>query len=225
MLSGIPGWDPANSGTLQQRGIGGRRRRPVTSISVSSQGSRSTATSWTVEIHDGETAYRGRRVLDHAAAVTGRGLGARAADSAIREITAGLRHRCGADHGRCRPSEPAATSPTTGCTRLARNFQVGRIQNYGRWSPALAPDGWHGTYLGFDRYPLPGAIRGFLPTLHPVQIHIVVPTWISASLSLCLLFQLMKSSGSGASIFKGSPLIGCTNANDSQCRACRSMSR
>ena len=36
------------------------------------------------------------------------------------------------------------------------NFRVGRIQNYGRWSPALSPDGWNGTYLGLEYFVLPG---------------------------------------------------------------------
>lgn len=34
-------------------------------------------------------------------------------------------------------------------------FRVGRIQNYGRWSPALAPDGFAGTHLGFEYFTLP----------------------------------------------------------------------
>lgn len=32
------------------------------------------------------------------------------------------------------------------------NFAAGRIQNYLRWSPDLAPKGWDGTYLGFEYY-------------------------------------------------------------------------
>lgn len=32
------------------------------------------------------------------------------------------------------------------------NFRAGRIQNYGNWSPGLAPDGWRGTYLGFEYF-------------------------------------------------------------------------
>lgn len=34
-------------------------------------------------------------------------------------------------------------------------FRVGRIQNYRRWSSALAPEGWNGTYLGLEYYTLP----------------------------------------------------------------------
>lgn len=34
-------------------------------------------------------------------------------------------------------------------------FRVGRIQNYGNWSPALAPDGFTGTHLGFEYFTLP----------------------------------------------------------------------
>lgn len=33
--------------------------------------------------------------------------------------------------------------------------RVGRIQNYGNWSPALAPDGFAGTHLGFEYFTLP----------------------------------------------------------------------
>ena len=32
------------------------------------------------------------------------------------------------------------------------NFAAGRIQNYLRWSPDLAPKDWEGTYLGFEYY-------------------------------------------------------------------------
>ena len=31
-------------------------------------------------------------------------------------------------------------------------FHAGRIQNYGLWSKGLAPDGWAGTYLGFEYF-------------------------------------------------------------------------
>jgi protoporphyrinogen oxidase len=34
-------------------------------------------------------------------------------------------------------------------------FRVGRIQNYGNWSPALAPEGFTGTHLGFEYFTLP----------------------------------------------------------------------
>lgn len=33
-----------------------------------------------------------------------------------------------------------------------KNFVAGRIQNYGLWSSALAPDSWDGTYLGFEYF-------------------------------------------------------------------------
>jgi protoporphyrinogen oxidase len=36
-----------------------------------------------------------------------------------------------------------------------RSVRVGRIQNYGRWSSALAPDNWNGTYLGLEYFTLP----------------------------------------------------------------------
>jgi protoporphyrinogen oxidase len=36
-----------------------------------------------------------------------------------------------------------------------RNFRVGRVQNYGRWSSALAPENWNGTYLGLEYFTLP----------------------------------------------------------------------
>ncbi len=35
------------------------------------------------------------------------------------------------------------------------NFYAGRIQNYRRWSPYLCPEGWDGTYLGFEYFLLP----------------------------------------------------------------------
>ena len=35
-------------------------------------------------------------------------------------------------------------------------FTAGRIQNYGRWSRDLAPQGWDGTFLGFEYFVGPG---------------------------------------------------------------------
>lgn len=34
-------------------------------------------------------------------------------------------------------------------------FRVGRIQNYGQWSPGLAPENFRGTYLGLEYFTLP----------------------------------------------------------------------
>ena len=36
-----------------------------------------------------------------------------------------------------------------------RSVRVGRIQNYSRWSSALAPAGWQGTYLGLEYFTMP----------------------------------------------------------------------
>ena len=36
-----------------------------------------------------------------------------------------------------------------------RSMRVGRIQNYGRWSSDLTPDGWQGTYLGLEYFTMP----------------------------------------------------------------------
>jgi protoporphyrinogen oxidase len=36
-----------------------------------------------------------------------------------------------------------------------RDFRVGRIQNYGRWSTGLAPQNWGGTHLGLEYFTLP----------------------------------------------------------------------
>lgn len=36
-----------------------------------------------------------------------------------------------------------------------KNFRVGRIQNYNRWSSALAPENFNGTYLGLEYFTLP----------------------------------------------------------------------
>ncbi|MGE2736448.1 NAD(P)/FAD-dependent oxidoreductase [Mycolicibacterium vaccae] len=35
-------------------------------------------------------------------------------------------------------------------------FHAGRVQNYRRWSPGLTPDGWDGTFLGFEYFIGPG---------------------------------------------------------------------
>lgn len=37
----------------------------------------------------------------------------------------------------------------------SREFRVGRVQNYCRWSEALAPKGFNGTYLGLEYFTLP----------------------------------------------------------------------
>lgn len=37
-----------------------------------------------------------------------------------------------------------------------KNFRVGRVQNYGLWSSALAPEGFRGTHLGLEYFTLPG---------------------------------------------------------------------
>lgn len=34
-------------------------------------------------------------------------------------------------------------------------FRVGRVQNYGRWSPALAPEGFSGTHIGLEYFTIP----------------------------------------------------------------------
>lgn len=36
-----------------------------------------------------------------------------------------------------------------------KEFRVGRIQNYGQWSSALAPENWNGTHLGLEYFTLP----------------------------------------------------------------------
>lgn len=36
-----------------------------------------------------------------------------------------------------------------------KEFVVGRIQNYARWSESLTPPGWDGTYLGLEYFTLP----------------------------------------------------------------------
>lgn len=36
-----------------------------------------------------------------------------------------------------------------------KEFRVGRIQNYGNWSSALAPKDWRGTHLGLEYFTLP----------------------------------------------------------------------
>ena len=72
----------------------------------------------------------------------------------IRAVAAGLKHRSlitVAVALRKRYDIPYNWVYTPG-----NNFRVGRIQNYGRWSPALSPQDWHGTYLGLEYFVLPG---------------------------------------------------------------------
>jgi protoporphyrinogen oxidase len=72
----------------------------------------------------------------------------------IRAVAAGLRHRA------LITVAVALTShydfPFNWVYTPAAHFRVGRIQNYNRWSKALAPEGWTGTYLGLEYFTLPG---------------------------------------------------------------------
>jgi protoporphyrinogen oxidase len=114
---------------------------------------RSTGRSWTVELQNGETAS-GDAVFS---SMPLRSLIATLEPEPpqhIRAIAASLRHRS------LVTVAVALTKrydiPYNWVYTPGKNFRVGRVQNYGLWSPGLAPKDWNGTYLGLEYFTLPG---------------------------------------------------------------------
>ncbi|BBX04459.1 protoporphyrinogen oxidase [Mycolicibacterium moriokaense] len=108
--------------------------------------------TWTVELQNGETASGDAvfstmplRLLIEALEPQ--------PPKHIREIAATLRHRCLITVAVA--LDKHYDIPYNWVYTPGKNFRVGRIQNYGRWSSALAPEGWKGTHLGLEYFTLP----------------------------------------------------------------------
>jgi protoporphyrinogen oxidase len=107
---------------------------------------------WTVELHDGQT-VSGDAVFSSMPLR----LLVEALDPApprhIRAVAAALRHRSVITVAVALREQ--YDMPYNWVYTPGREFRVGRIQNYGRWSRALAPHDWKGTYLGLEYFTLP----------------------------------------------------------------------
>lgn len=137
-------WEAA-AATLSDAGAVFAMNSPVVSI-------RQTGTTWTLTFQNGDTASGDavfssmplRLLIDCLEPEP---------PSHIRAIAASLRHRSvitAAVALKRRYDIPYNWVYTPG-----KNFRVGRIQNYGEWSSALAPEDWNGTYLGLEYFTVP----------------------------------------------------------------------
>lgn len=114
---------------------------------------RQSGSGWTVELQNGETASGDavfstmplRLLIDN--------LEPRPPQR-IREIAATLRHRSLITVAVA--LQKHYDIPYNWVYTPGKDVRVGRIQNYGRWSSALAPQNWNGTYLGLEYFTLPG---------------------------------------------------------------------
>lgn len=137
-------WDAA-SATLRDAGV------PV-SVNSRVEAIRRDGRGWTIQFHDGDTAT-GDAVFSSMPLQLLIHMLEPQPPKHIRAIAATLRHR----------------SVITVAVALKRHydipfnwvytpgpeFRVGRIQNYGNWSQALAPEGFSGTHLGLEYFTLP----------------------------------------------------------------------
>nr|ABP47218.1 UDP-galactopyranose mutase [Mycolicibacterium gilvum PYR-GCK] len=71
----------------------------------------------------------------------------------VRAIAATLRHRSLITVAVALPRE--YDIPFNWVYTPGPEFRVGRVQNYGRWSPGLAPAGFSGTHIGLEYFTLP----------------------------------------------------------------------
>lgn len=108
--------------------------------------------TWTVELQNGETASGDavfssmplRLLIEHLEPTPPRH---------IREIAASLKHRSVITVAVA--LKERYDIPFNWVYTPGKEFRVGRIQNYGRWSSGLAPENWTGTHLGLEYYTLP----------------------------------------------------------------------
>lgn len=137
-------WEAA-AGALTAEGVVPALNSPVVGI-------RDDGTGWTIELKDGETTS-GDALFSSMPLQLLVNMLKPEPPKHIRAIAATLRHRSVITVAvalRKRYDMPFNWVYTPG-----PEFRVGRIQNYGRWSPALAPEGFTGTHLGLEYYTLP----------------------------------------------------------------------
>ena len=138
-------WEAA-AAALAETGVVPRMNSHVDTVSFD-------GTNWTIEFHNGETAV-GDAVFSSMPLKQLVGALDPAPPRHIRASAAALLHRgliTVAVALRKRFDIPYNWVYTPG-----KDLRVGRIQNYGRWSSALAPEGWDGTYLGLEYFIGPG---------------------------------------------------------------------
>ncbi|MBV5245392.1 NAD(P)/FAD-dependent oxidoreductase [Mycolicibacterium sp. PAM1] len=107
--------------------------------------------NWTIELENGDTAA-GDAVFTSMPLQMLVDMLKPAPPKHIRAIAATLRHRSLITVAVALPK--AYEIPFNWVYTPGPEFQVGRVQNYGRWSPALAPDGFTGTHLGLEYFTL-----------------------------------------------------------------------
>jgi protoporphyrinogen oxidase len=110
-------------------------------------------TSWTVEMHDGETVTANAVLSTMPLRLLVKALEP-APPQLIQEMAAALGHRSMITV--CVALRTRLDVPYNWVYTPSKELRVGRVQNYGQWSNKLAPDNWQGTYLGFEYYGEPG---------------------------------------------------------------------
>lgn len=137
-------WEAAAE-ALAEFGVAPSLNSYVTSI-------RHVGRTWTVELKNGETASGDAVFSSMPLRLLIENLEP-APPKHIREIAASLKHRSVITVAVA--LKERFDIPYNWVYTPGKEFRVGRIQNYARWSPDLAPDDWDGTHLGLEYYTLP----------------------------------------------------------------------
>lgn len=137
-------WDAA-SDALTNAGV------PV-SMNSSVDAIRHDGRNWTIELHNGDTAT-GDAVFSSMPLQLLIGMLEPQPPKHIRAIAATLRHRSVITVAVALKKH--YDIPFNWVYTPGPEFRVGRIQNYGNWSKALAPEGFTGSHLGFEYFTLP----------------------------------------------------------------------
>ena len=138
-------WEAA-AATLRQRGVVASLNSAVTRLAFD-------GSLWTIELQDGSTATGDAVFSTMPLRLLVEALEPQPLKY-IRAVAAALRHRSlitVAVALRKRYDIPFNWVYTPG-----KDFRVGRIQNYRRWSEDLTPTGFDGTFLGLEYFTLPG---------------------------------------------------------------------
>lgn len=124
----------------------------VPSLNSDVRSIRHDGSTWTVELQSGETAS-GDAVFSSMPLTQLIESLEPTPPNHIREIAASLKHRSVITVAVA--VQKHFDIPFNWVYTPGKEFHAGRIQNYARWSRALAPKGWSGTYLGLEYYTLP----------------------------------------------------------------------
>ncbi|MDG4664244.1 NAD(P)/FAD-dependent oxidoreductase [Mycobacterium sp. 236(2023)] len=137
-------WDAA-AASLEARGVAPSLNSPVVSICDEGDG-------WTIEMKDGRTAS-GDAVFSSMPLQLLVNMLEPRPPKYVRAIASSLRHRSVITVAVALRKQ--YDMPFNWVYTPGPEFRVGRIQNYGRWSPDLAPEGFTGTHLGLEYFTLP----------------------------------------------------------------------